>query len=141
LRAVAQVFEIPEIVRAELGRLDCLIPRYQYSTSETSVVWGEFEHRGQRDLAVLCVHADKSSSTYMFWASEATRRETMPESGNSINVVSRAGVESRVDLAKPAEQDLPPGVTHDGIEIGCCECCSTIFYRHGERWFTLPGAD
>jgi len=32
-------------------------------------------------------------------------------------------------------------VDHDGLEIGCCECCSGIYYRHGGQWFTPSGAD
>jgi hypothetical protein len=141
LRPVREVREIPQGVQLELERLDCAIPKSQYAELETSVVWGEFERTGQRDLAILCVHSDKSSSTYLFWGGEAQRRETMPESGSSINTKLRTEVEKRVDLSKPREPDMPLEVTHDGIEIGCCECCSMIFYRHGGHWFTLPGAD
>jgi hypothetical protein len=77
----------------------------------------------------------------MFWAANPARREVMPESGNAITRESRACVERRIDLDSPREPDMPVTVDHDGLEIGCCECCSTIYYRHGGQWFTLPGAD
>ena len=65
----------------------------------------------------------------------------MPESGNSLSTEPRDSVEKRLDPDKPRESDMPATVDHDGLEIGCCECCSTIYYRHDGQWFTLPGAD
>lgn len=141
LRSVADVLEIPIAVRNELERLDCAIPSWRRGTGETSVIWGEFERPGQRDLAILCVHTDKTSSTYVFWGAEPARRDVMPESGSSISTKPRADVKSRLDPGGSLDPDMPASVEHDGIEIGCCECCSTIFYRHRGQWFTLPGAD
>jgi hypothetical protein len=141
LRRVADVEEIPAGVREELQRLGCSIPRYRRGTVETSVIWGEFERPGQRDLAVLCARADQTSSTYVFPAADPARRHVMPQSGSSISTTPRAAVKSRLDPNKPLEPDMPAAVDHDAIEIGCCECCSTIFYLHGGQWFTLPGAD
>lgn len=141
LRSVAHVLEIAKDVRDKLTQLDCAIPVWRSGATSGAVVTGEFERAGQVDLAVLCVHSDKSSSTYVFWGGNASKRDTMPESGSSINVVTRAGVEARVDVSRPLDPDMPVTVEHDAIEIGCCECCSTIFYRHQGQWFTLPGAD
>lgn len=141
LRRVADVREIPVAVRSALEPLDCAIPSYRSQAVNSSVVWGEFERPGQRDLAVLCVHADKTSATYVFWASDPRRREVMPRSGSAINTATRADMNVRLDPGSPREPDMPITLDHDGLEIGCCECCSTIYYRHGGQWFTLAGAD
>jgi hypothetical protein len=141
LRSVTAVPDIPAALHEELARLDCVIPRFRRGTEETSVIRGEFERRGQQDLAILCVHADRTSSVYMFWGGDPARREVMPQSGSSITTMRSAAVEDRVDLARPLEPDMPATVDHDAIDIGCCECCSAIFYRHGGKWFTLPGSD
>jgi hypothetical protein len=141
LRRVADVQEIPAGVREELERLGCSIPRYRPATVETSVIWGELERSGQRDLAVLCARADQTSATYIFYAADPARRQVMPQSGSSITLETRAAVQRRLDPNKPLEPDMPATVDHDALEIGCCECCSTIFYLHRGRWFTLPGAD
>jgi hypothetical protein len=140
LRAVATVSEIPRDVRDGLQRLDCTIP-VSRSSPNLPVIWGEFERTGQRDVAVICVHSDNTSATYVFWGGDSARRETLPESGNSIDIVRRADIETRLDVERPIDPDMPAAVEHDGLEIGCCECCSTIFYNHNGRWFTLPGAD
>jgi hypothetical protein len=141
LLAVANVPSIPETLRPALQQLDCVIPRFHYGSLGDSVVWGEFEHAGRRDIAVLCVHADHSSSTYMFWNADPAKREEMPGSGNSISIVPRSQVDSRGDVSLPLQPDMPRAANHDAIDIGCCECCSTIFYRYQGKWFTLPGAD
>jgi hypothetical protein len=142
LRPVTAVSEIPRDVRATLQRLDCRIPVWRPSPGNNlPVIWGELERAGQRDLAVICVHSDNTSATYVFWGGDSARRETLPVSGSSIKVVRRADIETRLDVGRPIDPDMPAAIEHDGLEIGCCECCSTIFYRHGGRWFTLPGAD
>ena len=105
------------------------------------MIWGEFERAGQRDVAILCVHSDRSSSTYVFWNGDPARMEPMPSSGNEISAVARTHVEAAADSALALQPDMPTVVNHDAIDIGCCECCSTIFYRHNGKWFTLPGAD
>lgn len=133
--------DISDALRLELGRLDCAIPTPIGSVSEQALVWGELETAGQRDLVVLCAHKDKTSATYVFWAGDSTRRETLPRSGDWIAVVPRAAVEQGLDLTKPTDSDMPTSVTHDGINIGCCDCCSTIYYRHRGLWFTLQGSD
>lgn len=141
LRRVADLPDIPTGVREALQRLGCSIPRYRRGTVETSVIWGEFERSGQRDLAILCARADRTSATYVFRAGDPARRLVMPQSGSSISREPRSAVERRLDPDKPLDPDMPAIVEHDAIDIGCCECCSTIFYLHGGRWFTLPGAD
>jgi hypothetical protein len=141
LRPVNTVPEIPREVQAELQRLDCTIPVWRQASTHLPIVWGEFERRGQRDMAVLCAHSDRTSSTYVFWGGEAARRETMPQSGSAISLVRRAGIEAELDLTKPIDPDMPGAIDHDGLDIGCCEAGSTIFYRYRGRWFTLPGGD
>ena len=124
-----------------LAQLDCAVPKSPVATQDESVVRGEFERVGQRDIAVLCVHSDHSSSTYMFWAGDPARREEIPGSGSAIYMLPRHDVEGAADMTKPLEADMPPVATHDAIVIGWKECCSTIFYRHDGKWFTLHGGD
>jgi hypothetical protein len=141
LRPITDVSAIPESLRPILAGFDCAIPKYRLATREGAVIWGEFERPGQRDVAVLCVHSDHSSSTYVFWDGDPGRAEMMPHSGNDIDTVPRTALNARAVPSFPLEPDMPTTVDHDGLEIRCCECCSMIFYRHNGRWFTLPGAD
>lgn len=141
LRDVANIPELTDAVRVALARLDCKIPVARGGTETYAVVTGELERAGQLDIAILCVHSDQTSSTYIFWNGDVSRREAMLESGNAINIVNRADVDARIDASRPLAPDMPPLVEHDALEIGCCECCSTIFYHFNGKWFTLPGAD
>jgi hypothetical protein len=141
LMAIDAVRTIPEALRPALERAGCTIPRYRYGGADASVLWGELERPGQRDVAILCVHPDHSSSTYVFWQADPSRMEAMPWSGSSIGTVKREDLVAVADPSRPTQPDMPGIVDHDAIDIGCCECCSTIFYRHNSKWFTLPGAD
>jgi hypothetical protein len=142
LRPIADVMSLSPALRAALSQLDCTIPRWREAKEEEgAIARGEFERAGQRDIAVLCVHGDLSSHTYIFWNGDPARRETMPNSGSSIGTVPRRWITTAADTERPLEPDMPVVVDHEGIEIGCCECCSTIYYRHDGKWFSLPGAD
>lgn len=141
LLPIATVRGIPEGIKASLESLDCAVPAPAGTGLRNSVIHGHFETPGVLDLAVLCVHTDQSSATYIFWAEDPARRGTLPQSGNSISLVRRAAVERRLDPDAPVDRDMPRRATRDAIEVGCCECCSTLFYYHRGQWFTLPGAD
>jgi hypothetical protein len=141
LRRLADVPALSPALRAALSRLDCVIPRWRPGNDEGSVAAGEFERAGQRDVAVLCVHGDQSANTYIFWNGDPSRRETMSNSGNSIGTVTQRWIQTAADPQRPLEPDMPAVVDHEGLEIGCCECCSTIYYRHDGKWFSLPGGD
>lgn len=141
LYSIEERADIPATIAGVLRQLNCAVPIPVGGASDRALLWGEFERPGQLDFVVLCAHADKTSSVYIFWAGDALRRETMPISGAWVAAVRRADLETGVSMDKPLEADMPTSVTHDGINIGCCDCCSTIYYRHEGQWFTLPGED
>jgi hypothetical protein len=141
LHAVEEQRSIPVALREPLRKIDCTLPQARLAAADVFVTWGEFERPGQRDVAVLCVHADHSSNVYMFWNADPARMETMPISGSFVAKVDLEELRSRIDSALPRQPDMPAAVTHDGLEVGCCECCSGLYYRHEGKWFSLPGAD
>lgn len=132
---------MPAAIRADLEPHDCAVPSVRGSSLAHSLLTGEFERAGQEDVVILCVHRDKTSAVYVYWAGDPARREILPMSGSQISVVTRGDLVRTVNVDQPIDDDMPEEVTHDGIDIGCCECCSTIFYRHGGQWFTLPGGE
>jgi hypothetical protein len=135
---------IPESVRAALQERDCVIPQWNSSDPNAlphNVLVGEFEQPGQQDVIVLCAHRDETSATYIFWGSDAARIEVAPWQGSSVSVESREAVDRRLDTTRRLEPGTPEHPEHDGLEIGCCECCSTIYYRHRGQWLALDGAD
>ena len=129
-------------VRTVLEAHDCSVPQMRGgSTAPENVVWGEIERRGQRDLIVLCAHKDRTSASYIVWNGDPSRLEVGPWIGSSITLLTRADVEQRLDVAKPLQPDTPEHAEHDAVRAACCECCSTIYYRHNDEWLTLPGGD
>ncbi|MFN8579362.1 MAG: hypothetical protein U0163_00080 [Gemmatimonadaceae bacterium] len=141
LTPVAEVEAVPAKIRVDLEPHDCAVPSVRGSSLAHSLLMGEFERAGQEDVVLLCVHRDKTSAVYVYWAGDPARRETLPMSGSQISVVTRVDIQTGLNLDQPIDDDMPQEVTHDGIVVGCCECCSTIFYRHRSQWFTLHGGD
>jgi hypothetical protein len=140
MRRPSDFADIPDAIRHELARRRCTIPQFRDGTVPQNLVWGELEHPGQRDLVVLCVR-NRSAVTYIFWAGDATRIDVAPATGDSITIATPNDIRYRLAVDAPIDPDMPDALEHDGLEGGCCECCSTVYYRHGGRWFWVPGAD
>jgi len=136
--------DIPLDVRTALERHDCVVPLQRDegpTDTRHNVVWGEFERSGQRDLVVLCAHRDGTSASYIAWNGEASRLSIAPWYASSLRALTRADVTRRLDTTKPLEPGTPDHAEHDAITAACCDCCSTIYYRHDGAWLTLPGSD
>jgi len=129
-------------IREELTRRRCRIPQETTTTIPHNLIWGEFDHRGQQDLVVLCVR-EKSAVAYVFWAGDAARMEVFAFAGHgdTLTVGTPEDIEAHADPTATVTADMPQTIDHDAIEVGCCECCSSYYYRHRGIWFRAPGAD
>lgn len=134
--------DVPADIRDELVRRDCRIPHWSPDTEAHNLVWGEFDHRGQRDLVVLCAH-EGSANAYIFWAGDVGRLELLPfgQPGHTLTIGTAEGIEAHAEADARTAPDMPAAIDHDAIEDGCCECCSSYYYRHRGRWYRAAGAD
>lgn len=134
---------LPEAVHAALAAIDCRIPQYaDDNAARHNLLRGDFDGNGITDLAVLCA-VQRSAQGYVFWDSEATRRERLSfvYPGSTLTLASAADVDAHARPGAILTPEMPQTLDHDILEVGCCECCSSYFYRHAGRWFTAPGAD
>jgi hypothetical protein len=142
MRLPGEFTEVPAAIRDELNRQGCRIPQWIPGTVPHNLLWGEFDRRGQRDLAVLCVR-EKSATAYIFWAGEVARREVLPFGGpgSTLSIGTAEDIEAHAAADARVDADMPQVVDHDAIEVGCCECCGSYYYRHLGRWFQAAGPD
>jgi hypothetical protein len=138
----AAIPAVPAAVRDALVRLRCRMPVAIGTKVPGGYVWGEFDHRGQRDLAVICV-AGGAVELYMFWAGDAARREMLELDvhNGSLSIGTAADVDRHTPPNSRLDRTMPQTMDHDALQIGCCECCSTFYYRYRGQWFSAPGAD
>lgn len=142
MKRPAEFDTVSGAIRSELERRGCRIPQSTQSTRPHNVLWGEFDHRGQRDLVVLCVHGD-SAKAYVFWDRDVSRVEKLPfgNVGYTLSLGTSEGIEAHAAPNARVKAGMPLTVEHDAIEVGCCECCSEYYYRYRGQWFRAPGAD
>jgi len=136
---------IPSAIRPELQRRGCRVPQYARGVDvkvNVNVVWGEFDHRGQRDLVVMCA-TGKLARLLVFWDGDARRAETLPFGGvgSDVTLGSAKSVDHHAAPGARLTRDGPRVLDHDVIEVACCECCSTNYYLHRGVWFAAAGAD
>ncbi len=142
MKGPEQFTELPRTIRDELLRRRCRVPQELQTKRVHNLIWGEFDRRGQRDLAVICVQG-RTAVALMFWAGNARRVEQLPfeANGSTLTVATAADVERHAPPNAKVTSDAPHLVEHDVIEVACCECCSSYYYRHFERWYRAAGAD
>jgi hypothetical protein len=64
MRRAVDFPELPRAIREYLERQQCTIPQSSDFTTPHNVVWGEFERRGQHDVAVLCALGEAAKVYY-----------------------------------------------------------------------------
>ncbi len=129
-----QVRELPALIKADLEKRGCSIPRFTRWDARHNAIQGQFLKPGQRDWAVLCRHEDKSS-ILIYPGSAATEVQTVRSEDHDpyriIHTVTAFVLQKRAVRDKLTES-LPP-FDHDGIEDGQIrQAALVLYYRDGE---------
>lgn len=130
-----QLRELPQVVRADLGKLGCRIPRFIKWDARHNVIQGQFFKSGQMDWAVLCHIGDKTG-ILLYPAGGASELPMMRSAPNdptrTIHVVSAFVLQKRAIRDNPTEP--PPAFDHDGIEDGTIQESGRVLYFRDEEW-------
>ena len=141
---------------AELERRGCTIPQIWsgFGNGVSNVISGEFERRGQIDIALLC-SVDRRSVMLVFWGGSTERVEEVKQTwspdlrwlqvvalneigySRAIRPVSEAYILNRYSWYGGPE---PPRIDHQGISMDFAEKFSVVLYRHQGEWLHLQGA-
>ncbi|MGQ0577920.1 MAG: hypothetical protein ACT4PQ_03305 [Betaproteobacteria bacterium] len=129
-----QLPELPALIRADLEKRACKIPRFTRWDARHNAIHGQFLKPGQRDWAVLCRQQDKTS-ILIYPASAAADVQLVRGQDHDpyriIQTVTAFVVQKRAIRDKLTDT-LPP-FDHDGIEDGPIQKAAIVlFYRDGE---------
>jgi hypothetical protein len=144
--------ELPAVVRADLARRGCTIPQAQSSEPRNNVVRGHFTNPTTWDWAVLC--STNGHSAILVFRGGSTRfvaRLAADDDASNVSIEAGRAWYSRSLRIADAEYirvhyeayggPTPPPLDHDGINDGCCECCSVVWYFYKGKWLRLTGAN
>jgi hypothetical protein len=130
-----QVRELPALIKADLEKRGCSIPRFTRWDARHNVIQGQFLKPGQRDWAVLCRHQDKSS-ILIYPGSAAADVQTVRTADHDpyriIHTVTAFVLQKRAVRDKLTES-LPP-FDHDGIEDGQIQKAALVLYYRDGEW-------
>src|SRR5712692_4639183 len=142
--------ELPVAITRDLTNRGCLIPQVEGISGRQNVIRGDFQKRGRRDWAVLCLKG--TISTILVYtdgavnpAQLAPMDETITPSKNGyyriLQVVGEEFIRRHYD-ASASGMDRPPGsLDHDGIDDGIFEKGSAVHYFYRGKWLKLAGSD
>lgn len=130
-----QLREVPALIKADLEKRGCKIPRFTKWDARHNVIQGQFLKPGQRDWAVLCRHQDRSS-ILIYPGSAATDVQTLrSETHDPYRIIHTA---TAFVLQKRAIRDKltdsAPPFDHDGIEDGPIQKVALVLYYHDGEW-------
>ena len=130
-----QVRELPAVIRADLEKRTCKIPRFTKWDARHNVIQGQFLKAGQRDLAVLCRQQDKSS-ILIYPASAAADVQMVRSQDHDpyriIHTVTTFVLQKRAIRDKLTE--TLPQFDHDGIEDGPIQKAAIVLYHRDGAW-------
>lgn len=144
---------LPGALQAELQRRGCTVPQAFTGGPPHNVIQGRFLNASQLDWVVLCSR-NRRSSILVFWGGSPTTvselaerpdRDYLQMTGHGTIGFSRAlGVATPQYIREHHENfggPKPPPLDHDGIDDIFVEKGSAVWYRHGNQWLQLTGAD
>jgi len=131
----AQLRELPEVVRADMERLGCRVPKFIKWDARHNAIQGQFFKPGQTDWAVLCQVADKTGILLYPGgaASDLPMLRSEPtDPTRTIHSVSAFVLQKRAVRDRPDEP--PPPFDHDGIEDGPIQKPGRVIYHRDDEW-------
>ncbi len=130
-----QVRELPAVIKADLEKRGCKIPRFTKWDARHNVIQGQFLKSGQRDWAVLCRQQDKSSILLYPSGATAEVQSVRSEDHDPYRIIHTASafvLQKRAIRDNPAES--PPQFDHDGIEDGPIQKAAIVLYYRDGEW-------
>jgi hypothetical protein len=145
--------ELPAAIAQDLASRGCRIPQVTDVPERTNVVHGEFQQRGQRDWAVLCLKGS-ASTILVYWndsagnpAELARMDETITPSKEGyyriLQVADEKFIRRHYEAYGSASgfDRLPETLDHAGIDDGIFLKGSAVYYFYRGKWLRLPGSD
>lgn len=134
----AQLRELPEVIRTDMGKLGCRVPKFLTWDARHNAIQGQFFKPGQTDWAVLCQVGDKTG-ILLYPGGVATDlpmlRSEPTDPARTIHVVSAFVLQKRAVRDRPDEP--PPPFDHDGIEDGPIQKPGRVIYHRDDEWAEL----
>jgi hypothetical protein len=130
-----QVRELPALIRNDLEKRGCKIPRFTKWDAKHNVIQGRFLKSGQQDWAVLCRHDDKSSILIYPGGVPADVQMVRSEDQDPYRIVHTitAYVLQKRAIRDKLTESLPQ-FDHDGIEDGPIQKAAIVLYYHDGEW-------
>lgn len=125
--------ELPKNAKAELEKINCLIPQTRLISGRHNVVHGELAKKGQTDWVVFCYSKkDKTSVLKVIWGGDAkcTGNVTQPHHEDLSNFVNFVTIESPENLH---EYEIP-SMKHQAILLHYGNEGGTAYYCNGSKW-------
>lgn len=129
-----QLREVPAVIKADLEKRGCKIPRFTKWDARHNAIQGQFLKPGQRDWAVLCRHQDKSSILIYPGSAAVDVQTVRSEDDDPYRIIhtTTAFVLQKRAIRDKLTESLPP-FDHDGIEDGPIQKAALVlYYRNGE---------
>lgn len=129
-----QLREVPAVIKADLEKRGCKIPRFTKWDARHNAIQGQFLKPGQRDWAVLCRHQDKSSILIYPGSAAVDVQTVRSEDHDPYRIIhtTTAFVLQKRAIRDKLTESLPP-FDHDGIEDGPIQKAALVlYYRNGE---------
>jgi len=130
-----QVRELPVVIRTDLEKRGCKIPRFTKWDARHNVIQGQFLKPGERDWAVLCRQQNKSSILIYPGGATAEVQLLRNEDHDPYRIIHTA---TAFVLQKRAIRDKLteslPQFDHDGIEDGPIKRNAIVLYFRDGEW-------
>jgi hypothetical protein len=130
-----QLRELPPVIRADLAKLGCRVPKFTKWDARHNAIQGQFLKPGQQDWAVLCQVGDRTGILLYPGGvvSELPLLRGEPnDPGRTIHSVSAFVLQKRAVRDHPEES--PPAFDHDGIEDGKIQEPGRVLYYRDHEW-------
>jgi hypothetical protein len=130
-----QVRELPALIKADLEKRGCRIPRFTRWDARHNVIQGQFLKPGQRDWGVLCQYQDKSSILIYPGGAAADVQTVRSEDHDPYRIIHTvtAFVLQKRAVRDKLTESLPP-FDHDGIEDGQIQKATLVLYYRDGEW-------
>jgi hypothetical protein len=145
--------QLPSLIRRSLEQRRCLVPQSRVAAGAHNVIEGRLRRQGTKDWAVLCSRGG-ASTILVFWGGDPSMVDSLATAADRT-YLQGMGAEGIVfsrylSIADPtfirahagrSNDPLPAGPIHEGINDAFAGKGSVVWYRDGQRWHELAGAD
>lgn len=141
--------ELPEPVRTELERRNCLIPQTYEAHRPENVIHASLERPGSSDWAALCAVEGRVSLLVFFSEPGEVVELAAAEEMDRLEVQASTGVLGfawGIDAASPEQvheaqaglRPRPARLTHDALADEWIDRRTVFLYFGGEKWTEVP---